>query len=129
MGNGLFDSNIDTIALTNQFGAFETIDQIICRVDHPEIGSHHDVILSTFHIPEKPIPQTEITIQAAPRTTYTSPIIQWTRDGEEAYQQIVSDQLRELRSLWHESDSKALTSVFIQCTNDILINCSMKTNP
>ena len=129
VGNGLFDSNIDTIALTNQFGAFETIDQIICRVDHPEIGSHHDVILSTFHIPEKPIPQTEITIQAAPRTTYTSPIIQWTRDGEEAYQQIVSDQLKELRSLWHESDSKALTSVFIQCTNDILINCSMKTNP
>ena len=127
-GNGLFDSNIDSIALTNSSGAFETISRIICRVDHPEIGSHHDVIMSTFHVPEMPLIQSYAVPEDAPRVSYVAPIIQWTQDGVAEYQVIVSEQLRQLRNTWPKSDSKALMSVYIKCTNDILINCAMVTN-
>ena len=79
--------------------------------------------------PEMPLIQSYAVPEDAPRVSYVAPIIQWTQDGVAEYQVIVSEQLRQLRNTWPKSDSKALISVYIKCTNDILINCAMETNP
>ena len=131
IGEGMFDSNIDTIAISsrNHGVSSETIDQILCRLDYPEIGSHHDIILSSLYLSEYVRPLQRIELKKAPRTDFKSVNVNWTPDGTKAYSIMVSKQLADLRNLWFDSDSKALTSVFIQCTNDILINCSTATNP
>ena len=51
VGNGKFDSNIDIILHTTSDVISETITRIICRNDHPEISSHHDIILSQVSLP------------------------------------------------------------------------------
>ena len=86
IGEGMFDSNIDTIAISsrNHGVSSETIDQILCRLDYPEIGSHHDIILSSLYLSEYVRPLQRIELKKAPRTDFKSVNVNWTPDGTKA---------------------------------------------
>ena len=53
MGAGLFDSNIDIIAQSENSAYSEEVTNIYCGKDYPEIDSHHDIILSSVALPLK----------------------------------------------------------------------------
>ena len=46
VGNGRFDSDIDLIMHSKNASTCETVTQIWCKLNEPEINSHHDVIIS-----------------------------------------------------------------------------------
>ena len=106
----------------------ETVDQIICQIKHPEIGSHHDLIISSLTLSELPPPAICSDLPKAPRASYDTVRVNWTQDCTETFNFLVSKSLQDLRRMWPVTNSKALTSVFIKCTNDILIEGAKATN-
>ena len=60
VGQGKFDSNIDIILYSNHPLVTENSTKIMCKFDHPEITSHHDIIISKFTLPgQKPPDESE----------------------------------------------------------------------
>ena len=53
VGEGKFDSNIDIILYSDDSQVQENISQIWCKLEHPEITSHHDIIKSKFTLPRQ----------------------------------------------------------------------------
>ena len=129
VGQGKFDSNIDIILYSKESHVQETITKIICKFEHPEISSHHDIILSEFTLPRQDPPPKSNGLVVAPRTTQPRNKILWNEDGIAAYSNLVSDQLQQLRHSWQDPSSKALTSVLLQSTNHILNCAASATNP
>ena len=129
VGDGKFDSNIDVILHTAAEDLSETVTRIICRNDHPEISSHHDVILSEFTLPHQSPTSKSQDCVVAPRITYTRKKVLWTENGAKIYKKAVATQLCELRQSWHNPSSLASTSILMQCTNDIMSLTASATNP
>ena len=128
VGGGQYDSNIDVILYTAMDSVTETISKIICRNDHPEISSHHDIILSEFSLPYQDQPQQSLGLTAAPRCTFIRNKVIWTDAGAAAYQNLVAAQLQDLRQTWLNSNSRACASIMIQNTNSILNLAANATN-
>ena len=69
VGQGKFDSNIYMILYSTHGQVLETITQINCKFDHPEIASHHDVILSKFSLPRQDPPPISDGLIVVPRAS------------------------------------------------------------
>ena len=128
VGNGQYDSNIDIILHTASEGVSEIVTNIICRNDHPEISSHHDIIISELSLPYQAPPQKQSDLLVAPRTLYERSKIIWSEEGKVQYQRLVASQLHGLRDRWLNSDSKASISVLYQSTNSIMNLAAITTN-
>ena len=50
LGQGEFDSPLDVILHAKKISAGEKVKTIICKLQHPLIQSHHDLIVSTFSV-------------------------------------------------------------------------------
>ena len=129
VGEGKFDSNIDVILYSDCDHVSETISQVICKFDKPEITSHHDIILTRFTLPAGDLPTTSEDLVSAPRTTHPRSKVLWNEDGATMFRELVSSQLQQLRQSWLESNSKAATSVLLQATNFVLNKAAALTNP
>ena len=129
VGEGRYDSNIDLIMYTRQEYVTETITQVMCKLYHPEFITHHDLILSRFSLPTETNPVTCTDLVTAPRVTIPRHKILWNEEGVACYKELVSEQLEQVRSSWLEPTSRALTSVLLQSTNQILNIAAMTTNP
>ena len=129
VGSGQFDSNIDVLLHSTEDSVQETISRIICRNDHPDITSHHDIILSEFRLPYQAPPAKSSGLLVAPRCRYDRNKILWTEQGKTEYRNLVSSQLSELRETSLNPSSKALTSILMQNTNAILNLAASATNP
>ena len=46
VGEGLYDSDIDVLLHSDRPGVSEELVKILCTHDHPDMLSHHDIILS-----------------------------------------------------------------------------------
>ena len=129
VGDGLYDSNVDVILHSKEDSVTETILRIICRNDHPEISSHHDIIISQVSLPHNaPAPRSS-NLLVAPRTAVERRKILWTEEGTAEYLKLISSQLHDLRLSWLNASSRAATSVLMQCTNDILNLGASTPNP
>ena len=129
VGQGKFDSNIDMILHSTHGRVSETITQIDCKFDNPEIASHHDVIFSEFTLPRQDLPQISDDLIAAPRTVIPRSKILWNEEGIDAYRELVSTQLQQVRQTWLDPSSKGLTSVLLQSTNLVMTMAAAATNP
>ena len=49
LGDGTFDSSLDVLLYRNLPHVSERLQAIVCKLHHPLISSHHDVVVSTFH--------------------------------------------------------------------------------
>ena len=127
MGDGSSDSPLDVIAHSKSYK--ETVIRLYCKLDEPEILSHHDLIVSRFAVPTTRSDDRDSCDFAAPRVKCPRARIKWTDDGVQAYSLCVSPILTRLRSTWLNPSSEASTSVLLQSTNAILNLCAMSTNP
>ena len=127
-GEGKFDSDIDILLHSTQPSVTESVTEVICKLDHPEIQSHHDAILSLFDIPAKDPPPISEGLVSAPRVDMPREKILWSDEGKELYQSTVSNLLPGLRERWLQPDSKSSTSILLQCTNSLLAMSAAATN-
>ena len=100
IGDGLFDSNIDTILYSNNSNVIETVDEIICKFENCYVESHHDIILSSAALPVCPPPFTNDDLKVAPKVEINRVKVKWNDDNLAEYQAIV-----EARLLSHHSHS------------------------
>ena len=128
VGQGKFDSNIDILLHSDMSSVTENVTEILCKFDHPDMSSHHDVIMSLVHIPPQPPAPKASGLISAPRTTHPRAKILWTEDGMKSYQEAVAPQLQSLRKSWSDPSSNASTSILLQTTNTILNLAAKSTN-
>ena len=127
LGDGLFDSNIDVILHVDDKDVTEEIFNIFCKQDYPEIGSHHDIIASSFMLPR--------TSAASTTPTYQTPIIPnkrtqtiWSTEAISVYQSLLGTSLSDLRDRWCRPDSRSCVSLLIQLSSEISCAASSSSN-
>ena len=125
-GAGLFDSAIDVILCTDQFG-LEEIKNVFCQHEYPFINSHHDPIISMCNLPysEIPVPPSNPEAPVIPNTRMK---VIWDEESILQYQTLIGDSLEELRGRWANSTSKSCISTLFQVTSDILCSAASSSN-
>ena len=121
VGAGQYDSNVDvilhTVGTTISGMQQEKISGIICQKITPVMSSHHDVILSSFHLPPGDAEPESDGLICAPKLDIQRVKVMWTEDGIDEYSEQVSSLLRYIRSTWLHPSSQASMSVLLQLTN------------
>ena len=128
VGEGRFDSNIDVILYSNHSHVAEQISSIMCKFDHPEISSHHDILLSEFKLPAQSETRRSNELVIAPRITKERRKVLWSQDSIDEYKALVASQLHQVRQTWEDPTSKGLSSVLLQATNHVLNLAASNTN-
>ena len=129
VGNGHYDSRIDKLMHSIFDNVTESVTNIMCIHDHPDMLSHHDIILSTFTIPTQHQPPSNPThLLVAPRVDHTRTKIVWSLEGQEEYSQLVGPYLRHVREQWLDANNQNSMSVLLSLTNNILSRCAAVTN-
>ena len=128
IGGGKFDSDIDVILHTEGNNVQEEVVEIICKNENPQVLSHHDIILSCFHLPIMPETRPEQDLIAAPRLPNTRQKIVWSQDGVADYKLLVTPQLKNLRESLLDSTSPASMSLLLNLTNYVLDKSAGATN-
>ena len=107
----------------------EELTSIKCTQDHPDMLSHHDMLLSVCTIPTAPaLVADNVSLVTAPRVTNTRNKIVWSADNISNYEFQVSKALRNLRQVWLDPESQDSMSVLLQMTNYVLTNTASVTN-
>ena len=129
-GNGKSDSALDKIISSNDIRKSESIKHIVCKLDNPAVESHHDVIISTFHLPVIATNDISTNNIEAPKVENNRSKVVWSDEGIENYQNIVIPELQRIQELWltFPDPTKTLLSLFCESTNNILSSCAIKTN-
>ena len=127
-GDGMYDSNLDIILYSNHTDVSEAVTQVMCKFLHPEVSSHHDLLLSQFSLPSQDRTENDENLEQAPRTNLIRNKILWSQEGAENYCELVSTQLRQLRLVCPSMPCRAATSVIIQSTNHMLNLAASLTN-
>ena len=125
MGDGLFDSEIDVILHSKTKFINEKIENIFCKSEDPNINSHHDIIISSFQLNH--LPTTQVPLHHVPTVPNLRKKIIWS-DVQDEYQNILDDNLENLRSRWLQPSSKTAVSLLLQLTSEILCSAAESTN-
>ena len=129
IGDGLYDSDIDVVLHSDGVGLCEKIKSIRCKLDYPEMLSHHDMILSECYIPvlaAATAPSEQLV--TAPRMNNSREKIVWSADGAVEYEKLVIPALSTLRESWLEPSCKVSMSLLLQMTNHTLANAARIIN-
>ena len=128
VGNGMYDSDIDILLHSSDDNVEEAVTKIMCKLDNPDILSHHDVILSSFTIPTKEeLPLSPLNM-IAPKIEHTRTRIDWSETGQLEYCNLVAPYLRQVREQWLDVHSQHSMSIFLSMTSNILTKCATVTN-
>ena len=129
VGNGLYDSKIDLVLHSDKEAVTEVVTKILCKHDNPAILSHHDIIMSEFTIPNDHLPSVEKNqTPTAPRVKQTRVKVQWTPEGQAAYESQVGPLLSQARQKWLDPSSQSCMSILLQLTNDVMNMAAKSTN-
>ena len=129
VGNGTSDSNLDKLMFSNSVLHPEYVKTINCKHENPAVDSHHDLIISSFHLPNKDPAKDDIDNVVAPRVENLRTKIVWSDHGINDYQNIVIPELLRIQQLWYNSDiSKTSLSILFESTNNILARSAELTN-
>ena len=127
LGGGLFDSEIDIIAVPKSLPLSEKVTDILCSKEHTEVDSHHDIIVSCLAIPTVDIEDDTSKLLTAPRVPNLRKRIIWSEDAITKYQAILSSLLPKLRNDWYASSPSSF-SVLLKVTNEVLDYVATETN-
>ena len=131
-GAGVSDSSIDVLLFSSTTGDGtpaanqENLTQILCCKSDPRIfNSHHDAIISSFDISFCEAPSSEHSpVPSVENTRYK---VIWNDDSLEAYSDLVSPVLADLRETWLDPTSPSSISILLQQTNNILSSAAKAT--
>ena len=128
-GNGLYDSEIDILLHTDASGVAEEVVTILCKHVHPDLLSHHDMIISKCSLPTANTRKENCSdLVTAPRLLNNRVKIAWSPDGAASYEQLVGPALVALRSNWLDTSCTASMSALLQLTNQVLSEAACATN-
>ena len=128
LGAGAFDSNIDVILHSKDAPNEETITAIYCKNEHPEIDSHHDIIMSSVILPVTELQPPSNVLITAPRLHHQRYRILWSPQGISAYQEDVAEKLSQVRLDWLNPLSKTSMSILLARTNEIISTAARAAN-
>ena len=122
VGNGNSNSRLDKLFSSLGLIYPESVSNIICKLDNPAVSSHHDIIVSEFHLPLIEAHDAPSDNLKAPKVDNNRYKVLWSDEGVENYQQIVGPELERVQHLWFSSPnpSKTLLSLLCESTNRIL---------
>ena len=128
-GNGLYDSEIDVLLHTDAIGVAEEVVTILCKHEHPDLLSHHDLIISKCTLPTaNTSKENSDDLVTAPRLPNNRVKIIWSPEGAANYEQLVGPALVALRGSWLDTTCTASMSVLLQLTNQVLSEAACATN-
>ena len=129
-GNGISDSNLDKLIFSKTLKHPESVERIYCKLEEPAIESHHDMIVSVFHLPAAPVSEASPDNIVAPKVENLRTKVIWSDDGIEKYQNIVVPELQRIQDLWFSPASSSRTSLSLLCesTNNVLSTSAIHTN-
>merc|ERR1712208_21338 len=128
VGEGSYDSDIDVLLHSDQHGVNEVVVSILCKHDHPDLLSHHDVIMSECFFPATSTSTNIENLARAPRLTNTRMKIDWSPEGVTRYEELVGQTLKSLRETWLVSSSTSSISILLKMTNHVLFSAASATN-
>ena len=126
VGGGQFDSNVDIIL--HPTAMTETVTSVLCKLKYPAISSHHDVILSSFKIPEITQVHCHPNLVTAPKLDHARTKIMWSEQGIADYSALMSDKLNELRTSWLNPSSQVSMSILLSLTSSMMTFVASATN-
>ena len=127
MGEGVSDSRLDKILVSNGHEHTEQVDSITCALINPLVASLHDIIWSSW----QPTEENEIEVSStfkAPRKVNDRHRVVWSDYGIVKYQQLIIPHLLRLQNLWLASPTKSSLALLLQSTNNVLTMCAKGTN-
>ena len=84
-GEGLYDSEIDVVLHSDEQDVSEKIVNVRCKLDHPDMLSHHDMIMSECSFPALPVASgNSDMLVTAPRLTNNREKIIWSPEGTQS---------------------------------------------
>ena len=129
LGNGASDSSLDKILYSMTLPFPEQLTKIHCKLSHPLIDSHHDLLVSDLKLPHVVTSDDDVKLRA-PRVENHRMKVKWTEAGMEAYREAVSPLLLLVQQVWLTSSnpSRSLVSLCLQSTNRVLMETARATN-
>ena len=131
VGDGVSDSQLDRIFFTNEQQP-ETLMNIYCKLEHPFVESHHDLLISSWSciLDGSTGYQEDSTLVIALKITNNRHRILWDDDGVLAYQEGILRHLNRLQETWlaQQPPTQSCMSLFIAFTNDLLTSSAISTN-
>ena len=129
LGDGKSDSYLDRILCSTLLPKHEAITSIECKLDNPLIDSHHDLIVSTYELPNISENESETNENiVAPTVPNNRKKVIWSDEGIECYQKLVSPELSRIQSLYLSSPSPTSHALLLEATNNVLISSAVTTN-
>ena len=128
VGNGASDSALDKFFFSKSLRDPEVLQQIYCKLSHPFIESHHDMILSSWTLPNIPPPLSSTDNVVAPKLDNHRNKVMWSDQSIEEYQNLVTPHLERVQKLWLSSPTKTSISLFLESTHNILTSCATVTS-
>ena len=106
----------------------ESVVEIFCSNELPDMFSHHDAILSQVTLTSILTPAPDQELVSAPRVNHQRTKITWSEKGIADYQATVGHDLAKIRSRWLDPLSKTSLSVLLHATYEVLTSAAVKTN-
>jgi hypothetical protein len=128
VGNGKSDSFLDKILFSSSALKPETLQTIECGQTNPLVDSHHDLLVSSFEIPDEANEDSTDVKVTAPVIENKRVKVIWSDAGIQEYQSLVLPHLSRLQELWLSSPSKSCTGLLLQSTYNVLNACAALTN-
>ena len=130
LGEGKSDSNLDKLLFSDSLQFPEILLTIHCKLEDPRIDSHHDMLISSWTVPDVPLLKPSEDNVTAPKVENNRTRVVWTDAGIENYQHLVVPELERIQQQWLSSSklSKTSLSLLLESTNNILTTTAKMTN-
>ena len=128
LGGGSFDSDIDVIIHSVTCPNYESIAEIICRNESPDLESHHDIIVSKVSLPFSELKTDLQTLLEAPKIEHARQKIMWSEEGIARYEEVLSTKLSEIRLKWLNPTSRSSLAVLLATTSNVMNRVACDTN-
>ena len=116
-GGGNSDSDLDVLLYGGADGVSEHLLEYQCKIRHPLMFSHHDLIISDCFVPQAPYEVNDKSkLTTAPRISNDRFSTKWCEDGISEYKSVVSPLLPNIRETWGNEPSTANISLLLSTT-------------
>ena len=130
VGNGLYDSHLDKIFYSSETQCHEQLSHLHCKLNHPLIGSHHDMLVSVLCVPKQDFLVPPKNLLTAPKVPNNRTKIIWSETGIADYQRMLAPLLQLIQDVWltSPSPSNSVLSLCLQSTTRVLTDTALATN-
>ena len=130
VGDGRFDSQLDKVFFTSNSPNHEQLAEIHCKLVHPLVDSHHDVLLTKLLIDNRVTQPEHLENISAPKSENNRVKIFWDRSGVDCYRDTIIPLLYLIQETWlsRPNPSRSIVSLALQSTNRVMMEVACTTN-